>query len=345
MDKRVVFAVAGAGKTTKIIDALDEHKRVLIVTYTDANLATLRKKIILKFRVLPKNILLLSYFTFLHRFCFLPIALPHLKTKGISFKNAPSRKFRFNSADDEYYIDELGRLYSNRIAKLLETRNALPSIIRRIEKYFDLICCDEVQDFGGYDFDFLINIGKAQVDFLLVGDFYQHTFSTSNDGQKNTNLYDDFDKYKIRLSKAGFHVDTQSLIKSYRCSDTVCRFIREKLGIEIYSHTSHSTEVRLVESEAEADSLYACTETVKLFYQKHDNYNCYSKNWGNCKGEDHYNDVCVALTADTYKLLSSGKNANQIAPITKKKLYVACSRARGNLYFVSEKLLSKFKVT
>lgn len=44
MDKRVIFAVAGAGKSTYIVDNLTSTKRSLIVTYTIANCESLRKK-------------------------------------------------------------------------------------------------------------------------------------------------------------------------------------------------------------------------------------------------------------------------------------------------------------
>ena len=37
MDKRVILAVAGSGKSSTIIDKLDENIRALIVTYTDLN--------------------------------------------------------------------------------------------------------------------------------------------------------------------------------------------------------------------------------------------------------------------------------------------------------------------
>ena len=45
MDKKVMFACAGSGKTTYIIDNLSEQKRSLIVTYTDANYKNICKKI------------------------------------------------------------------------------------------------------------------------------------------------------------------------------------------------------------------------------------------------------------------------------------------------------------
>ncbi len=45
MDKKVIFAVAGSGKTTYIVNTLSDSKKSLIVTYTTANYENLRKKI------------------------------------------------------------------------------------------------------------------------------------------------------------------------------------------------------------------------------------------------------------------------------------------------------------
>jgi DNA helicase-2/ATP-dependent DNA helicase PcrA len=46
MDKRVVFAVAGSGKTSSIIDSLENNSRCLIVTYTDNNTRHLKNRVI-----------------------------------------------------------------------------------------------------------------------------------------------------------------------------------------------------------------------------------------------------------------------------------------------------------
>lgn len=45
MDKRVIFAVAGSGKTTYIVNSLTADKRSLIVTYTNSNFDNLTQKI------------------------------------------------------------------------------------------------------------------------------------------------------------------------------------------------------------------------------------------------------------------------------------------------------------
>ena len=343
MDKRVIFAVAGSGKTTRIVSTLDLERRFLLITYTDSNLLNLRRKIIERFGFFPANIVLYSYFTFLHVFCYKPFLQMRMRTKGINFDQPPQWTQRLQRTADAFYVDSHRRLYHNRIAKLLDNKGVVGDVTRRIEKYFDMVCVDEVQDIGGYDFELLTAICGSDINMLLVGDFYQHTFVTSQDGTKNKNLHADYEKYKKRFEKAGLAVDTTSLEKSYRCSQTVCNFIRELLGIDIYSHSDRATNVAILERQVDADRLHACGVTVKLFYQEHHKYGCHSQNWGNSKGADHYQDVCVVLNGTAYRALTTG-TMGTVSPQTRNKLYVACSRPRGNLYLIPDQMFKKFKL-
>jgi len=109
----------------------------------------------------------------------------------------------------------------------------LPAVISRIEKYFDAVYIDEVQDFSGYDFDFLLKISKAEMDWLFVGDFYQYTYATSRDGNVNKNLHKDYTYYREKFKKSGIEPDETTLKASRRCSRTVCEFITEKIGTDI----------------------------------------------------------------------------------------------------------------
>jgi DNA helicase-2/ATP-dependent DNA helicase PcrA len=77
-------------------------------------------------------------------------------------------------------------------------------------------------------------------------------------------------------------------------------------------------------------------------YQKSDSYAGNTANWGNTKGLDHFQDVCVVLNPTTLKAFDSSTLDN-LNPTTKNKLYVACTRAKGSLYFVSEISLKKYK--
>lgn len=338
MDKRVIFAVAGSGKTTYILNDLTLEKRSVIVTYTNNNIKNLKRGIIEKFGLFPDNITLLPYFTFLYSFCFRPLLSYSIRTKGINYKPNPNR---FEKKDNlRYYIDSNKRVYSNRISKLLEYKNEIPNVKARLEKYFDNIYIDEIQDFGGNDFNFLKNISSSSINILLVGDFYQHTFDTSRDGVINKNIHNDYQKYKALFEKMGLVVDISSLVKSWRCSPSVCEFISENLRIGIESHKMEATVVKIIEDKEEALEIYHNNSIVKLFYQENYKYDCFSRNWGDSKGENHYHDICVVLNKTTFDKIN---DLSELNPQTKNKLYVACSRANNNLYFVNHVLFKDMK--
>ena len=340
MDKRVIFAVAGSGKTTHIISKLTLDKRFLIITYTTNNTQTLRNSIIRKFGYFPENIKLLSYFVFLNSFCFKPLLSYCIKSKGINWKQPPESTLRLNRTNLRFYLDTNNRLYHNRIAKLCETQNILPDINNRIEKYFDCLFIDEIQDFAGHDFNLLKNIAKANCEVLFVGDFFQHTFDTSNDGNVNSGIFNDYNSYKKLFQDMGLTVDTTTLQKSFRCSQTICNFIQDNIGISISSKTDRVSEIKIIDNQSEVDAIIADNSIVKLFYRESNKYGCHSQNWGSSKGINHFNDVCVVLNKTTKQAFDKQKLAT-LKPQTKNKLYVACSRANNHLYFVSDEFVKK----
>ena len=344
MDKTVILSVAGSGKTTYIVNSLNLNSRSILITYTDNNYKNLRYKIIEKFGYFPDNIALYSYFTFLYNFCFKPFLWLETRAKGINYKVPPSWTLRIGRDRMEYYFDKSARLYHNRIAKLLEVYDVLTLINHRLEKYFENMFIDEIQDFSGHDFNLLKSISESNLNLLFVGDFYQHTFDTSRDGNVNKNLHVDLEAYIKKLQQMGLVVDCETLSKSYRCSPTVCDFISQRLGIEIESHKNEETKISIIDSADEANRIIKCNETIKLFYKEHYKYACFSRNWGDSKGEDRYADVCVVLNKSTFKKYQK-KKMNELKPQTRNKLYVACSRSSGNLYLVPEELYKKILKT
>ncbi|MCZ8021858.1 MAG: UvrD-helicase domain-containing protein [Cyclobacteriaceae bacterium] len=330
----MIFAVAGSGKTTHIISQLNLIDNALIVTYTNNNVENIRDAVIKKWGYFPKNIKLLSYFSFLHSFCYKPFLGGKFKTKGIYF----SSNKNFSAKGIDRYISKGNRLFSNRISKLIEEENILEDVKNRLSKYYTSLYIDEIQDFAGHDFNLLKSLAKSTINILMVGDFYQHTFDTSRDGSVNSTLHSDINKYQKSFSEMGVSIDKTTLSKSYRCSPTICKFISDKLGIFIESHREEPVKIRLIETKSEALLILGNNEIVKLFYQKHYEFNCNSRNWGDCKGENKYNDICVVLNDKTYNHFIKDK-LHELAAQTRNKLYVACSRARGNLYFIHEKLL------
>lgn len=344
MDKRIIFAVAGAGKTTTIISKLSLEENSLIITYTENNFKNLKKKVIDKFGYLPECIKIYTYFNFLYSFCYRPFLANRLKSKGINFNQLlPSYSQRIRETNPLYYKDRTNRLYYNRISKLLVRTNVMENINNRIEKYFDNMFIDEIQDFGGHDFNLLNFLTQANININFVGDFFQHTFDTSKDGNVNQNLYNDLTTYIKRFEQMGLTIDTESLEKSYRCSSSVCNFVKEKLGINIESHNNNNTDISFIEEATGIKEIFDNNSIIKLFYQNSTKYNCYSMNWGKSKGQDHYIDVCIVLNGTTLKKYNEN-NLLSLPASTRNKLYVACTRCRGNLYLVDEKLVQIYKI-
>lgn len=342
MDKRVIIAVAGAGKTTYIVDSLSLDKSAIIVTYTENNHNHLRQRIIKKFGLMPENISVLTYFTFLYSFCYKPFLHDKYRAKGINWNVPPSFTLRLRRSDKRFYIDSSGRLYSNRIAKLIDQEKVIDHVMVRLSKYYDQFFVDEVQDFGGHDFNLLKGLCAAELDIIFVGDFYQHTFDTSRDGNVNKSIYDDLEGYKTHFRDVGMIPDMTTLSHSYRCTPQVCKFITEQLGINIQSHKDTSSDVLMITDVEKIMEKFTCNETIKLFFQNHMKYLCFSQNWGKSKGQDHYTDVCIMLYPAAMKAYQNG-DLKSLKASSRNKLYVACTRANNNIFFVEERQVKHFK--
>lgn len=335
MDKRLILAVAGSGKTYHIVKELDLEKRYLLITYTISGIRSIKNEVINQFGYLPKNIKIKNYFSFLYSFCYKPFFADEHSVKGITW-NYPKSYF------DNSFFTKNNYLYHNRISKLLLDKDHIQEVRARVEKYYDYVLFDEIQDFGGNDFNFLLELAQSNVNFLLVGDFFQHTFDTSRDKKTNQSLHSSLDKYKERFKSSGFKFDDSTLIKSRRCSKTTCDFIRSRIGIEIESNSTRITDCELIENKENAKKIFDDNSIVKLFLTRHYNYKCRSDNWGACKGLG-YDNVCVIINDELLGKFKSEGLINFKSNITRNKFYVACSRTRNNLYFVPNKLIKNYK--
>lgn len=336
MDKKLMLAVAGAGKTTYIVNNLSATKRTLIVTYTIGNYNNLIQIISSKFNgEWPENVTVMKYFSFLYNFCYKPFFADRIKAKGISFENNPNRFTK--QSDRSYYLSSNDYFYSNRLSLFLEKANAIPKIKARLETYFDEFIVDEVQDIAGRDFSFLEQLMSTNINMLFVGDFFQHTFDTSRDANINKTLFDNQNAYIARYTNKGIMCDKSTLLSSFRCSQSVCKYINVSLGISITSnrHMDDDTEICFIDDPVKRSSILSDPQIIKLHYQ---NGNCYGlghRNWGETKGEDCYFDVCVLLNKSTATKFATGKLL-ELPPSTRNKLYVAITRAHGNVFFMNE---------
>ena len=165
MDRRLILAVAGSGKTTYLINTLNLKQRFLIVTYTDNNVKNIRQRIINTFGYVPQNITLMSYFQFLIRVCYRPFLKDKFRAKGITWNMPSQETLKLKRNNPLFYLTKGRYLYHNRIAKLcLEC--CVNLIKERIEKFYDYFMFDEIQDLGGHDFNLLQAITPTAIDCL-----------------------------------------------------------------------------------------------------------------------------------------------------------------------------------
>ena len=205
----------------------------------------------------PDNIIVMTYFSFLYKFCFRPFHSYRLRDRSFTWElpiygQTPPQKSVLG-----HYMTKGRYLYSNRVAKYLIEKNTVPKIIARLEEFFDCLCIDEVQDFAANDFNFILEISKAKLKVLYVGDFFQHTYDTSRDGNIKKNLHKKgVSSYLNFFKKKNFHIDLESLDKTHRCTPDVCKFISDTLDITISSHRSDRSMVEVVTDPKRAVELY-----------------------------------------------------------------------------------------
>lgn len=327
--KRLIHAVAGSGKTRTIIDDLNINKRNLIITYTTTNQEEIRKRIIDKFGELPSRIHVFGVFEFLYSFCLKPYY--DKKLMGIDFNYKPNSRFDRSTFNGK-------RVIHSRLSNFLLNESNI-NYLERIDNFFDCIYIDEVQDFESYDFDWVKSLSNLNSKVWLLGDFYQKTYSTSRNGNKGSGIHKDINRWVKELEY--FELDRTSLIKSYRCTSEVCKFVNAEIGIDIHHNeiNNKNSIIKFVDEKNEIDFIMTNDGIKKLFYQESYKYNCNGQNWGESKGGE-FSDVCVILNPTT---LSHYKNRQLSTLKSKNKFYVACTRTKGNLYFIPQDLIQKYK--
>jgi DNA helicase II / ATP-dependent DNA helicase PcrA len=96
--------------------------------------------------------------------------------------NFVGKRPRYVSSDKPgYFIDSHGDVYRDAVADLACRIDdaSKGAVLRRLEKIYDRIFIDEVQDLVGYDLEILDRLFRSHIATTVVGDPRQHTFATS----------------------------------------------------------------------------------------------------------------------------------------------------------------------
>lgn len=368
MDKRIMLAVAGAGKTYYICHEIDPQKRNLILAYTHENIHNIRNELIGAFGRVPELTKVMTFDSFVYRYIVCPyepsianfFGQENFRSKGITIMDPPSKNIKKNgryipnsyykNKDQlEHYITKDKQYYCASISELVMfVKKGKNSLVKRaaarLNLFYDQISIDEFQDFREHDYDLIIGLSKQLNSILLVGDYYQHSVSaTNNTGKpfKNNKDYVGYTDFVNELKRQKFDVDESTLNKSRRCSKDVCAFVKEKLGIKIDSAEINEGQVKWV-AEDQVETVLQNPEILKLLIQESSNYSFEAMNWSYSKG-DTVNAACVILTDKFEKLDTDAFSLAGIPPTTINKLYVAMTRTKGDLFLIKASIFKKFK--
>ena len=360
MAKKVILAVAGAGKTYYICQNINPSQRNLILAYTNENIKNIKNELKNLYRKIPESTTIMTFDSFVYRYLVRPyesmigkyFLRKDFKSNGITMIEPPKRIINnkinplyVNKGKYHYYLTKKDEYYCLRLSELIllvktDKYSLLKKAIQRINYFYDYVFIDEFQDFRKANYEVIIKLCKKLKNVILVGDYYQHSvLGQNNCGKPFSNS--SYNNFVFELKKLGFDVNDNVLAKSIRCSHDVCQFVKEKLGINIESNNNNKGKVVWV-TEDNITSILEDDSILKLLYCKSKEYSFRALNWSYSKG-DTVNNVCVILIKKLEKLDGDFTSINSIKVVTKNKLYVAMTRSRFNLYIIKDSIFKKFK--
>ncbi|WP_220271268.1 UvrD-helicase domain-containing protein [Sphingobacterium spiritivorum] len=372
---KLIIAGAGSGKTTFLVEEALKQKggKVLITTYTQANEAEIRKKIIEKNKCIPENVTVQTWFSFLLKHGVRPFQgiLFEKKIKGLILVNSQSglKAYRTQCQDckqkkvidgscrkckspiyfaeekefERHYFSKELKIYSDKLSKFVFRCNekADGSVIDRISRIYSHIFIDEVQDLAGYDLDLLKLLFNCNSKILLVGDPRQGTYST-NSAPKNKQ----FKKAKVvnyffQDKSINIETDQNSLMTNYRCNKSICD-LSNKLFTDFQATTSGNTTMTTHDGvffvkEKDIENYLQKYQPIQLrndSREKKIKENYRVMNFGESKGLS-FDRVLIYPTKPFLDWLKD--NSTQLAETSRSKLYVAITRARYSVAIVNNK--------
>ncbi|WP_238594559.1 UvrD-helicase domain-containing protein [Caenibacillus caldisaponilyticus] len=355
-NKRIIKAAAGTGKTTLLIGEAVKYYtkgKVLYLTYTNANLNSMKNDLIKTVGVIPKNIKCKTWTDFLINEC----ARPYRKVmggpeiEGINFcKMGEIPRLRGVTATNwKYYYDSHGNLYYERLAQfcyniLLKSGN---TIIDRLEKIYTTILIDEIQDMVGYDLKIIEAIYKSKLNLIIVGDHRQATYSTNSgsflSNYKGVNI---FNFFKVELK----HDEFETLELCHRCPQVVC-----DLANTLYTDLNMKSAKAADRSEDTGGAFVVSFEDVSGFIKHFNPTVLYhdiralkkfksnldedlkfeSISFGKSKGLS-FENVLILPTKEMENHIVKGQN--KMSEKTLAQFYVAITRSKNNVAILSDKV-------
>ena len=360
MANKLIIAAAGSGKTTFLVrEALKiTDKNVLITTYTEANEAEIRRKIIEENKCVPANITVQTWFSFLLQHGVRPyqgcLFEPDIKgmilvneQSGLKYtmSNGTPVYYKEDGELERHYFDKGKKIYSDKISKFVLKcdEKSDRAVIRRLSKIFSHIFIDEVQDLAGYDLDLISLLFASDINVLLVGDPRQVTYLTHQPKKYKKYRNGSIKEFVVSEIKkqVDYIIDETSLASSHRNNQAICDY-SSKLFLDFPRSTPceclpcrKATEhegIFLVRPD-DVEGYLSQYSAVQLRNKKNvpvdDGYPV--KNFGESKGLT-FERVLIYLTQPMRAWIKS--NTSKLSDEGRSKLYVAITRARYSVAFV-----------
>ena len=341
-----MVAAAGSGKTSYLVRDALQHPgdTVLITTYTEANEAEIRKKVIATCGCVPSNVRIQTWFSFLIQHGVKPFqgGMIEADVNGLLLVNTMSARGVGEGTPEQYYLSPNRRIYSDKLAKLVIRCNQKSGgkVFDRMSRVFSQIFIDEVQDLAGYDLDVLKELFVSRARVLLVGDPRQVTYLTHNEPRLKKYADGKICEFVAEQCRPlHVQVDDSTLSCSHRSHRLIC-----ELSDQLYP---------AMRATASTQSVVTSHDGVFLVGKKHvggylsqlqptqlrpdrrvkvdSAFPVY--NFGESKGLS-FDRVLIYPTKDMLGWVFDRQT--KLATMTRAKLYVALTRARHSVALVWE---------
>lgn len=342
---RLTLAVAGSRKTQGLVEACkaaDPTERILVLTYTSTNQHELAARLDRLAGDHP-HIEVAGWFSFLlQNFVhpFLPLQFPGRRVEGFDFDSPPQTYAAAGSW--QRYVNEKGEVRRVHLPELAVQINQAGDgvCVNRLERVYDRIMIDEVQDLCGYDLEVLHLLMGSTVNLEMVGDIRQAVLATNGREAKHKQyMYMKIWKWFLAQAKAGRLVIEQRR-ETWRCAPEIAAFADSLFGPE----WGFEQTISLNTTRTDHDGIFLIApEHVDEYNDRHhpillrhskvsgrqfDHLECL--NFGKAKGLQRPR-VLIYPTADICKLITAGK---KLGDQQAANLYVAVTRAEHSVGFI-----------
>lgn len=343
------LAVAGARKTQSIIDACgggDESTRRLVVTYTLTGQRDLESRLRQTSPATMPDVC--GWYSFLLRHWvrpFLPMLFEGRRLGGLNFDGLPatSPKGFVIATGADRFLDDQSRAYRRFLSKLaLDVADAAGGApTARLQRMYDEIYIDEVQDMTGFDLDVLQQLLETDIAVRLVGDLRQSVFDTNPQDPRHKKfrglgMRDWFVEQEAAGRLCVEHVST-----TWRSVQSVASFSDTLFDPSLDFPPTHSAQ----EMVSDHDGVFAIAPSDVATYVERYEPKCLRQtvatpvpddmvgtNFGVSKGLTH-NRVLVFTTAPMRAFLETGE---LLPDRSACGLYVGVTRAIYSVAFVTE---------